>query len=63
MPTYNKGERVLLEYEINEKFMKDGQIYYTLKNAANQTILKGLAFTAEELIPIEGDNAYEDDGK
>lgn len=53
VPTYEKGERVRLEYVIDEKFMKDGEIYYTLKNATNQTILKGVAFKAEELIAVE----------
>ena len=53
VPTYEKGERVRLEYIIDEKFMKDGEIYYTLKNATNQTILKGVAFKAEELIAVE----------
>ena len=53
VPTYEKGERVRLEYVIDEKFMKDGEIYYTLKNAKNQIMLKGVAFRAEELIPVE----------
>ena len=44
VPTYEKGEKVRLEYVIDEKFMKDGEIYYTLKNATNQTMLKGVAF-------------------
>ena len=52
-PMFRKGERVLLEYEIDEKFLKDDQIYYTLKNPSNGTYLKGVAFTAEELIPME----------
>lgn len=65
VPTYEKGERVRLEYVVDEKFMQDGEIYYTLKNAENATILRGVAFKAEELIPVEGDkaNAEEDDGK
>lgn len=50
--TFKKGERVLLEYEIDGKFMQDGEIYYTLKNPANGTYLKGFAFTADELIPV-----------
>lgn len=50
---FAKGERVRLEYVIDEKFMQDGEIYYTLKNASNQTMLKGVAFKAEELIPVE----------
>lgn len=53
VPTYEKGEKVRLEYVIDEKFMKDGEIYYTLKNATNQTMLKGVAFKAEELIPVD----------
>lgn len=57
---FAKGERVLLEYEIDEKFLKDDKIYYTLKNPANGTYLKGFAFTAEELIPVEVET---EDGK
>jgi hypothetical protein len=53
IPTFKKGEKVRLEYIIDEKFMKDDTIYYTLKNPANATILKGVAFTADELIPVE----------
>ena len=53
VPTFEKGERVRLEYVVDEKFMQDGEIYYTLKNASNATILRGVAFKAEELIPIE----------
>lgn len=59
VPTYEKGEKVRLEYIIDEKFMKDGEIYYTLKNARNQTMLKGVAFKAEELIPVEGEQTNE----
>lgn len=50
---FQKGERVRLEYVIEDKFMQDGEIYYTLKNPANGTYLKGCAFTADELIPVE----------
>ena len=57
IPTFKKGEKVRLEYIIDEKFMKDDTIYYTLKNPANATILKGVAFTAEELIPVEEQGA------
>ena len=66
IPTFKKGEKVRLEYEIDTKFMKDDEIYYTLKNPANATILKGVAFKAEELIPVEdakGADVDEDDGK
>ena len=65
VPTFEKGEKVRLEYVVDEKFMQDGEIYYTLKNASNATILRGVAFKAEELIPVEGDlsDAEEDDGK
>ena len=48
---FSKGEKVLLEYEIEGKFLKDDEIYYTLKNATNGTYLKDCAFTADELIP------------
>lgn len=63
--TFKKGEKVRLEYEIDTKFMKDDEIYYTLKNPANATILKGVAFKAEELIPVEEGvlTNEEDDGK
>lgn len=62
---FKKGERVRLEYEIDGMFFKDDQIYYTLKNPANGTYLKGFAFTAEELIPMKGAEEYADvdDGK
>ena len=53
VPTFEKGEKVRLEYVVDEKFMQDGEIYYTLKNASNATILRGVAFKAEELIPVE----------
>ena len=54
---FKKGERVRLEYEIDSMFMRDEEIYYTLRNPANATILKGIAFTADELIPVETENA------
>ena len=50
---FKKGEKVRLEYVIEDKFMQDGEIYYTLKNPANGTYLKGCAFTADELIPVD----------
>ena len=50
---FQKGERVRLEYVIDGKFMQDDEIYYTLKNPDNATFLKGVAFRAEELIPVE----------
>lgn len=53
VPTYDKGEKVMIEYVIDEKFMQEGEIYYTLKNATNSTILRGVAFKADELIPVE----------
>lgn len=63
---FRKGERVRLEYEIDGMFMNEEKIYYTLKNPANGTYLKGFAFTADELIPVEVEgeaDAEEDDGK
>lgn len=59
---FKKGEKVRLEYVIEDKFMQDGEIYYTLKNPSNGTYLKGCAFTAEELIPVEkaGNETSED---
>ena len=60
IPTYEKGEKVRLEYIIDEKFMKDGEIYHTLKNATNQTLLKGVAFKAEELIPVDQEGEQHD---
>lgn len=60
---FKKGERVLLEYEIGERFFKDDEIFYTLKNPANGTYLKDCAFKAEELIPANSpkDNGEEDE--
>lgn len=50
---FAKGERVHLEYEIDGMFMNEDKVYYTLKNPANGTYLKGFAFTADELIPVD----------
>lgn len=58
---FSKGERVRLEYVIDDKFMQDGEIYYTLKNISNGTYLKGCAFTAEELIAVDPDEKDESD--
>ena len=52
---FKKGEKVRLEYVIEDKFMQDGEIYYTLKNPSNGTYLKGCAFTADELIPVNSE--------
>lgn len=54
---FKKGERVRLEYIVDEMFLKDGEIYYKLKNPANGTYLKGVAFKADELIPVGDNNA------
>ena len=61
---FKRGERVFLEYEIDEKFLKDDEIYYTLKNPANGTYLKGCAFKSTELIPANSlkDNEEETNG-
>ena len=58
---FKKGERVRLEYEIEDKFMKDGEIYYTLRNPNSGTYLKGCAFTADELIPVEDQKGEADE--
>ncbi len=60
---FKKGEKVRLEYEIDGKFMKDDTIYYTLKNPANGTYLKDCAFTADELIPVEKGEAWDNELK
>lgn len=59
MKVFAKGERVLLEYEIDGKFMNGDEIYYTLKNPANGTYLKGFAFTADELIAVDKEKKNE----
>ena len=53
LKVFKKGERVRLEYEVDDMLLKDGEILYKLKNPANGTYLKGFAFTADELIPVE----------
>lgn len=58
---FKKGERVMLEYEIEGRFLKDDTIYYTLKNPANGTYLKDCAFTGDELIPIPSKEAQDGD--
>ena len=60
---FKKGEKVRLEYEIDGKFMKDDTIYYTLKNPATGTYLKDCAFTADELIPVEKGEAWDNELK
>ena len=57
---FKKGERVLLEYEIDGKFLKDDTIYYTLKNPTTGTYLKECAFTADELIPYNAEPKEEE---
>lgn len=60
LKVFSKGERVRLEYEIDEMMLKDGEILYKLKNPANGTYLKGFAFTADELIPVEEEPVCEE---
>ena len=57
---FKKGERVRLEYEIDGMFLKDDEIYYTLKNPQTGTYLKDCAFTADELIPVDVKEKQED---
>lgn len=59
---FRKGERVRLEYIIDSTFMKDDEIYYTLKNPDNATILKGVAFKADELIPVSEEEQADEEG-
>lgn len=48
---YDKGDRVCIEYEIEELLFKNGQLYYKLKNPATGTYLDN-AYTADELIAV-----------
>ena len=50
---FTKGERVRLEYEVDNVVFKNGELYYTLKEPKNGTYLKN-AYTSDELIPVEG---------
>ena len=47
---FDKGDRVYIEYEIDELMFKNGQLYYKLKEATHGTYLNN-AYTADELIP------------
>ena len=55
---YEKGDRVAIEYEIEELLFKNGKLYYKLKNPATGTYLDN-AYTADELIelPKKGEEA------
>lgn len=48
---FEKGDRVCIEYEIEELLFKNGQLYYKLKNPATGTYLDN-AYTADELIAV-----------
>ena len=47
---YDKGDRVCIEYEVDELLFRNGQLYYKLREVQNGTYLKN-AYTADELIP------------
>ena len=49
---FTKGEKVRLEYEVDNIVFSNGELYYTLKEPKNGTYLKN-AYKAEELIPVE----------
>ena len=55
---FERGDRVAIEYEIEELLFKNGQLYYKLKNPATGTYLDN-AYTADELIelPKKGEEA------
>ena len=46
---FDKGDKVYIEYEIDELMFKNGQLYYKLKEARHGTYLNN-AYTADELI-------------
>ena len=48
---FERGDRVAIEYEIEELLFKNGQLYYKLKNPATGTYLDN-AYTADELIAL-----------
>ena len=55
---FEKGDRVCIEYEIEELLFKNGQLYYKLKNPATGTYLDN-AYTADELIAVpDGKEGY-----
>jgi hypothetical protein len=47
---FDKGDRVLIEYEVESRFYKNDEMYYKLKEPINGTYLDN-AYTADELIP------------
>lgn len=49
---FTKGEKVRLEYVVDNVIMDGGELYYTLKEPKNGTYLKN-AYTSDELIPVE----------
>ena len=46
---FDKGDKVYIEYEIDELMFKNGQLYYKLREARHGTYLRN-AYTADELI-------------
>ena len=48
---FDKGDRVCIEYEIEELLFRNGKLYYKLKNSATGTYLDN-AYTADELIAV-----------
>ena len=55
---FTKGERVRLEYVVDNVVMDGGELYYTLKEPNHGTYLKN-AYTADELIPVESEEEHD----
>ena len=49
---YDKGDRVYIEYEIDELLFKNGQLYYKLKEPSTGKYLDN-AYTADELVSVK----------
>lgn len=48
---FEKGDKVCIEYVIEELLFKNGQLYYKLKNPKTGTYLDN-AYTTDELIAL-----------
>lgn len=49
---FTKGERVRLEYEVDNVVYQNGELYYSLKEPKYGTYLKN-AYTSDDLIAVE----------
>lgn len=57
---FEKGERVMIDFEVESLVLVDGQIQYELKSPRTGKSLK-YYFTAEEIYPLEkGGEAWEE---